>query len=326
MSLIGIDLGTTFSRHRHAGRPRPARHRPQPRRRHAHALAPSTSRRTARPSSARRRSTWRWSSPTASPPSSSGAWACPTSAAPVAGREFRPETLSAIILRKLVAGRRAAARPGRQARHHRPGLLRRHPPQGDQGRRPHRRAGRPRHPRRADRRGPGLLVPVGHAVRSPRRARPAADGPRLRPRRRHLRRDAGASSASSGSRCSPSRATCGSAARTGTTASSNYVAEQFRHAVRRRPARRPAVAGHAPRRRRAGQAARSASWSRRASPCTHAGHRLTVPLTAGRVRDTDPRPARPHPADDAAGAAQAGSDVGPGGPGAAWSAARRTCR
>ena len=43
-----------------------------------------------------------WNSPTASPRSSSGAWAIPRYGQPVAGREFRPETLSAIILRKLV--------------------------------------------------------------------------------------------------------------------------------------------------------------------------------------------------------------------------------
>ena len=100
--LVGIDLGTTFSRHRHPGRPRPAGHAAQPRRRDAHAQRRAARSTTAAPSSARPPSTWPWNSPTASPRSSSGAWATPTYGRPVAGREFRPETLSAIILRKLV--------------------------------------------------------------------------------------------------------------------------------------------------------------------------------------------------------------------------------
>ena len=47
------------------------------------------------------------------------------------------------------------------------------PPQGHQGRRPHRRPGRHRHPRRADGGGPGLLVPA--AARG--RGRPLVQSP-----------------------------------------------------------------------------------------------------------------------------------------------------
>ena len=61
--------------------------------------------------------------------------------------------------------------------HHRPGLLRRHPAPGDQGRRPDRRPRRQADHQRADRVGPGL--------------RPRQEGRRedrrLRPRRRHVR-------------------------------------------------------------------------------------------------------------------------------------------
>ena len=54
--LVGIDLGTTFSRHRHAGRPRPGRHAAQPRRRNAHAQRRPARRRQRRrrPGGARR--------------------------------------------------------------------------------------------------------------------------------------------------------------------------------------------------------------------------------------------------------------------------------
>ena len=68
-------------------------------------------------------------------------------------------------------------REGHRGGHHRPGLLRRHPAPGDQGRRPHRRPRRQADHQRADRLGPGL--------------RPRQEGRRedrrLRPRRRHVR-------------------------------------------------------------------------------------------------------------------------------------------
>ena len=61
---------------------------------------------------------------------------------------------------------------------HRPGVLQRRPAPGDQGRRQHRRPRRQAHHQRADRGLAGLRARQGD--------RP--DDPRLRPRRRHLRR------------------------------------------------------------------------------------------------------------------------------------------
>ena len=71
--------------------------------------------------------------------------------------------------------------PGRDRRrrgHHRPGVLQRRSAPGDQGRRPDRRPRRQAHHQRADRR----LA----RVRARQGVRP--DDPRLRPRRRHVRR------------------------------------------------------------------------------------------------------------------------------------------
>ena len=99
--LVGIDLGTTFSRHRHPRRPRPGRHPAQPRRRDAHAQRRRSST-TAAPSSARPPSTSPSNSPTASPLMVKRRMGHAVYGHPVAGRDFRPETLSAIILRKLV--------------------------------------------------------------------------------------------------------------------------------------------------------------------------------------------------------------------------------
>ena len=116
------------------------------------------------------------------------------------------------------ARRRTPHRPGEEGRHHGAGLLRRHASQGDEGRRPDRRARRRRHPRRADRSRTRLQL-------SERRHRGTegdrgADGARLRPRRRHLRRVAGAACRRTDSSRWLSREMSGSAARTGTTASS----------------------------------------------------------------------------------------------------------
>ena len=69
-------------------------------------------------------------------------------------------------------------RHGRQRGHHRPGVLQRRPAPGDQGRRQGRRPRRQAHHQRADRRVAGLRPRQGD--------RP--DDPRLRPRRRHVRR------------------------------------------------------------------------------------------------------------------------------------------
>ena len=112
MPVVGIDLGTTFSAIAtldDRGQPVTLPNRD------GDMLTPSAVllSTTAPPSSARPRSTWPWNSPTASPRSSSGAWASPTFGRPVAGREFRPETLSAIILRKLVQDAELPHRPDR---------------------------------------------------------------------------------------------------------------------------------------------------------------------------------------------------------------------
>ena len=68
-------------------------------------------------------------------------------------------------------------REGDRGGHHRPGLLRRHPAPGDQGRRAHRRPGRQAHRQRADRIGPGVRA----------RQDQGREDRRLRPGRRHLR-------------------------------------------------------------------------------------------------------------------------------------------
>ena len=96
------------------------------------------------------------------------------------GKEFSPPEVSAMILRKLKAGRRGeAGRDDHPGRHHRPGLLQRQPAPGDQGRRPDRRPRSAAHHQRADRRLAGLR---------PRQEGRRADDRRLRPRRRHVRR------------------------------------------------------------------------------------------------------------------------------------------
>ena len=102
--------------------------------------------------------------PDASPRSSSGAWGMPDFGRPVAGRDFRPETLSAIILRKLVQDAELRIGPVDQAVITVPAYFDDTRRKATQGRRPHRRAGRDRHPRRADRRRAGLFVPTapGH--------------------------------------------------------------------------------------------------------------------------------------------------------------------
>ncbi len=129
--LVGIDLGHDVFRHRHTRRSRPARDAAQSRRRNADAQR-RLHRRRRWPSSARPPSTWPWNSPTKSPRWSSGACGNPLYGRPVAGREFRPETLSAIILRKLVQDAELRIGPVEQSRHHRAGLFRRYPPQGHQ--------------------------------------------------------------------------------------------------------------------------------------------------------------------------------------------------
>ena len=98
----------------------------------------------------------------------------------VRGKQYSPPEISAMILQKLKAD--AEAKLGEtvdSARDHRPRLLQRRPAPGDQGRRQDRRPRGQADHQRADRRGARLR---------PRQGGGRPDDPRLRPRRRHLRR------------------------------------------------------------------------------------------------------------------------------------------
>ena len=164
--MVGIDLGTTFLRRRHARRPRPAGHAAQPRRRNAHPQR--------RPPAGRRRGRRRPVGPrrgprTARPRRHPHQAAHGLSVLRPGRRRPRVPPRNAVRRHPPQArpGRRGPHRPRPQGGHHRPRLLRRHPPQGRPGRRPHRRPGSARHPRRADRRRPGLFLPVGRAPPPP---------------------------------------------------------------------------------------------------------------------------------------------------------------
>ena len=98
----------------------------------------------------------------------------------VRGKQYSPPEISAMILQKLKADAEAKlGETGRQRRDHRPRLLQRRPAPGDQGRRQDRRPRGQADHQRADRRLARLRA-------RQRESRP--HDPRLRPRRRHLRR------------------------------------------------------------------------------------------------------------------------------------------
>ena len=147
----------------------------------------------------------------------------------VAGREFRPETLSAVILRKLVQDAEARIGPVRKAVITVPAYF------DDTRRKAVQDAGRIAGLEVLDILDEPTAAALAYSFQPP-DGRPsptwpsrsrAAHRPRLRPRRRHLRRDAGAAVAASASRRWPSRATSASAARTGTTASWITSPRQF---------------------------------------------------------------------------------------------------
>ena len=95
------------------------------------------------------------------------------------GKQYSPAGDQRDDPRQAQGRRRGLPRRDRRRRgHHRPRVLQRRPAPGDQGRRQDRRPRRQAHHQRADRRVAGLRPRQGD--------RP--DDPRLRPRRRHVRR------------------------------------------------------------------------------------------------------------------------------------------
>ena len=196
-TVVGIDLGTTFSLAAYMDKGKPVVVRDDERRRPG-AERRQLPRRRQRPRRQRRPRSAASATPTTPSTASSGSWAarsptcrrnCRSSRTrsssarssagrkvlhvKIAGHEHTPEELSALILQEV---RRRAGNPTKAVITV-PAYFDDAPAAGHARRRPHRRPGRAAHRQRADRRRPGL------------RPRPAAHRHRrrLRPRRRHLR-------------------------------------------------------------------------------------------------------------------------------------------
>ena len=292
-NLVGIDLGTTFSAIASLDdQGRPVHRDPQQRQPACSPPAPSSSWKTAPRWWGRPRSTRRCEQPEPRRPARQAAHGREDARAdPVAGRDFRPETVSAIILRKLVQDAEARIGPDR------PAPSSPCPPTSTS------RAARPPRTRAASpastcwtsstsrrrRRWPTRSSPHGRCTARQPPCRCAhdeePDRPRLRPRRRHVRRDRSSGCPKNGaSRRWPSRATC--ARRQG-------LGRRHRKPRRRRlfqrqhgsdpRSDRSRCTGSA-RRRRAGQALAEQAAAGDASRATHAGKVLTRPDDAGRVR------------------------------------------
>ena len=174
-SVVGIDLGTTFSLAAYVENGRPVVVR-DAQRRCPRAQCHQLPRRRHR---ARRLAARDRALPTPSTPSSASSGSMgrtladlekelPTDPAPdrrardgrraegAARDDRRPRVHAGRTLRDDPEGSPPARRQPDQGGHHRAGLLRRHAAPGHPRRRPHRRAGRAAHRQRADRRGPGL--------------------------------------------------------------------------------------------------------------------------------------------------------------------------
>ena len=218
--------------------------------------------------------------------------------------------------------RGTAHRQDQQGGHHRPRLLRRHPPQGDEGRGPDRRARRRRHPRRADRGRSRLQLPKRLRLRSEENR--GADRPRLRPRRRHLRRVARPACAAPlpvarhRGRRPPRRQGLGRPDR-------RLHRHQVPHAERLRSARRRGLPLHAPAGVRAGQAdaLEGAADERDLLARRQGDDGAAHPK---RLREPDEGPARPYPAHDAAGSPRGEVRLEAGRQGPACRRRRPICR
>ena len=92
----------------------------------------------------------------------------------------------------------------------------------------------------------------------------------------------------------------------------NWAAEKFRIQLRLRPARRSAIARRCSTPRPNAPRRRSRRSSKRVSPSSHDGHRLTMPVSRTEFETLTKDLARPHAADNAAGSSRCRPDLGTG--------------